>query len=62
MVKGANTIEEYKILEWVEQNFIKGSIDVSFIENGNAIIEDGKGERMEIHYKDGKIEVKGGEN
>lgn len=36
----AKTIEQFKILRWIEYNFTPGSVKVNFTGKGQAVIED----------------------
>lgn len=55
MIRGAKTIQEFKILQWVQENFEENSITVTFLENGHAQIFDKVGGAMEVAYKDNQI-------
>lgn len=55
MIKGAKTIQEYKILQWVQENFEEGCITVQFMDNGHAQLFDKAGGAMEVAYQDNKI-------
>lgn len=41
----AKTIEQFKILRWIEYNFVPGSVKVTFSGRGEAIIEDQNNEK-----------------
>lgn len=41
----AKTIEQFKILRWIEFNFTPGSVKVNFTGKGQAVIEDKEGEK-----------------
>lgn len=50
MIKGAETIAQFKILEWVQSNFKKDSITVEFTDTNRASIHDKKGATMKVMY------------
>lgn len=54
MITGAKTIAQYKILEWVEENFIPGSVIVEFTDTNRAIIKDTNEDTMKVMYIDKK--------
>ena len=55
MIKGAKTIQEYKILQWVQENFEEGRITVQFLGNGHAKLFDKVGGEMELAYQNNEI-------
>ena len=55
MIRGAKTIQEYKILKWIEETFEENSVTVNFLENGHAQIFDKDNGAMEVAYKDNQI-------
>lgn len=57
IIKGAETIAQYKILQWINENFCEGSVAVEFIDNSQAILTDGNGESLTLMYSHGKVEV-----
>lgn len=50
VIKGAQTIGQFKILEWVDKNFIAGSVTVEFIGADMATITDREGGSMKLQY------------
>ena len=50
MIKGAETIAQYKILQWVEDNFEDGSVAVEFTSSNTATLTDKKGDTLTVHY------------
>lgn len=54
MIKGAKNITQYKILEWVQQNFYDGSVEVEFTHDDKAIIKDKAGETLNVSYTSSK--------
>lgn len=50
MIKGAETIAQYKILQWVEDNFEDGCISVEFTSSNTATLTDKQGNSMNVHY------------
>ncbi len=61
VIKNANTIAQYKILRWMDENFFPSSVTAEFTERDTAIITDRTGDSMEVAYDtvaDQVIEVK----
>ncbi len=54
-VKNAKTINEYKILKWVEENFVPGSVNVKFLSENRAKITDKNNDAMTVTITDGNI-------
>lgn len=50
MVKGAKTISQYKILKWVEENFVKASVKVKFTDKNTAILTDCNHDELVVSY------------
>lgn len=50
MISGTKTIAQYKIMKWVNDNFLKGSVTVTFTSDSSATITDQKGDAMKISY------------
>lgn len=50
MIKNAETVKQYKILEWVQQNFEPGSVKVTFNKNDLATITDDFGGELVVGY------------
>lgn len=57
MIKGAKTINEFKILKWVEDTFYPDSVQVKFITGDTAHIIDRNNDVMLVSVKSGKVEV-----
>lgn len=55
MIKGANTLGQFKILQWIEENFESGSVKVNFIDTNRVVIIDAKGESMKIIYDNKEV-------
>ena len=56
MIKGAETIAQYKILQWVEDNFEGGSVSVEITTSNTATLTDKKGDSLNVQY----VHTKGG--
>lgn len=50
MIKGAKTISQYKILQWVHENFETGCVTVEFNGENTAIITDKEGQSLNLSY------------
>lgn len=50
MVK-AQTVEQYQIIKWLEQNFYIEALKISFIDKSTVLIEDINGETATVRYK-----------
>lgn len=55
MIKRAKTVQEFKILKWVEENFEENTVSVTFLENAHAQIVDKVNGAMEIAYENNQI-------
>lgn len=47
----ANTVEQYYILKWIEENFYIETLKIAFINKTTIIIEDRNGETATVTYK-----------
>lgn len=57
-VKGAKTINEYKLRKWTEENFIDGSVTFQLSDAAKAELTDRKGHKMTIGInQDGKVDI-----
>lgn len=56
-IKNARTINEYKIMKWVEENFMHDSVSVELISDTHAIITDRNKETMEVAITNGNVTV-----
>ena len=56
-IKNARTINEYKIMKWVEENFMPDSVSVELISDTHAIITDRNKETMEVVITNGNVAV-----
>lgn len=58
-IKGAKTINEFKLRKWTAENFIDGSVEFQIADSGDsAVIRDKQGEEMTIGIGlDGKVSV-----
>lgn len=50
VIKGAKSIAQYKILQWVNENFIMDRIHVTFWEDRRAVIYDEYDDRIFVKY------------
>lgn len=50
MVKGAKTIAQYKILEWVSEYFEPNTVKVVFDHADRAVVTDRDGDRLKVEY------------
>lgn len=50
-----NTIEQFKILEFLKENFYIEELKLKLIDRYTIEIEDVKGEKMQFKYKNGKV-------
>lgn len=57
-VKGAKTINEYKILKWIDENFMPGSVSVEFTSETSAQITDRNNDTMELSLVDDEVITK----
>ena len=58
-IKGAKTINEYKLRKWTAENFNDGTVDFKIYDSGDsAVISDKQNEKMTIGIGlDGKVSV-----
>ena len=54
----ANTIEQYQILQWLDQNFIVELLIITFLDKTTVLIDDGVGGTATVSYEDGQIHFK----
>jgi hypothetical protein len=47
-IKGCKTVEQFKIMQWVEDNFVHGSVSVEFTDRDKATITDGNGDKLNL--------------
>jgi len=45
-----DTIAQYKIMQWVNENFVRGSVSIDFTASNKAVIEDVSGATMNLAY------------
>lgn len=43
-----DTIEQFKIKEWIAENFEKGALQIEYVERNKAIATDKTGAKMEL--------------
>lgn len=52
-----NTVEQYKALEYIKQNFDMNYITLELIDNCSIGVTDRQGARMIVAFKNGEVEV-----
>lgn len=50
MIRGAKTIAQFKILQWVEDNFEENCVSVEFTSSDTATLTDKHGDSMSVCY------------
>lgn len=50
-----NTVEQFKVLEFIKKNFDMNYITLELIDRYTIEVEDRTGEKMKFKYEDGKI-------
>ena len=56
-IMNTRTINEYKIMKWVEENFMPDSVSVELISDTHAIITDRNKDTMEVVITNGNVAV-----
>ena len=56
-IKNTRTINEYKLMKWVEENFMPDSVSVELISDTHAIITDRNKDTMEVVITNGNVAV-----
>lgn len=51
----ANTIEQYKVLEFIKQNFETDIISIELIDRFTVKVTDNKGDSLYFVYKNGEV-------
>ena len=49
------TVEQFKVLEFIKSNFDMSCIELELIDRFTIEVEDQAGEKMKFKYEDGKI-------
>lgn len=49
-IGGCDTIAQYKIKKWVNENFVSGSVFIEFTDSNKATITDTSGATMNLSY------------
>lgn len=49
-IGGCDTIAQYKIKKWVNENFVSGSVSIEFTDSNKATITDTSGATMNLAY------------
>lgn len=56
-IKGAKTIEQYKILQWVQTQFEEDSVTIIFMDAESAIVRDRYGGNMIVRFNKNKKKI-----
>lgn len=56
-IKNTQTIAQYKIMKWISENFVDGSVEVQFTSGESATITDQVGGSMKLKYNADRDEV-----
>lgn len=56
-IKGTKTIAQYKLMRWINENFLEDSIKVEFTGDDTAVIFDSCGDTMKLKYEQGEVKV-----
>ena len=51
----SKTVEQFKIIKYLEENFIIDSITLKLIDRFTIEVTDDKGEKMNFKYQDNKV-------
>lgn len=51
------TVEQYKILEYINKNFNINSLELTLLDKSSIGIQDNNGERAVFKYEDGKVRM-----
>jgi len=51
------TVEQYKILEYINKNFNINSLELTLLDKSSIGIQDSNGERAVFKYEDGKVKM-----
>lgn len=54
MIKSVESVAQYKIAIWAEQNFYNGSVTVKFTGTDKAIVTDQTGDSLNVRYVQAK--------
>lgn len=52
----AETVEQYKVLEYVKDNFETGAVTLEILNSNSVLVTDSTGASIIVSYKDRKIE------
>lgn len=52
-----NTVEQFKVLEYIKQNFNLAALDLKLEDNYSISIQDSTGEKAVFKYEDGKVNM-----
>lgn len=51
------TVEQYKVLEYINKNFNISSLELILLDRSSIGIQDNNGERTVFKYEDGKVRM-----
>lgn len=51
------TVEQYKILEYINKNFNSSSLELTLLDRSSIGIQDNNGERAVFKYEDGEVRM-----
>ena len=57
MIRNTKTIAQYKIMKWISENFVDGSVEILFTSEDSATITDQVGGSMKLIYNAERDEV-----
>ena len=57
MIRNTKTIVQYKIMKWISENFVEGSVEILFTSEDSATIRDQVGGSMKLIYNAERDEV-----
>lgn len=55
VIKGTKTIAQYKIMQWVQENFIDNAVEVEFTGSNTATIKDTVGAVLKVKFENDEI-------
>lgn len=59
MIKGMDTIAQYKVMQFIQANFYEDAITVTKVDSSALMVTDKNGESMIFEYTDGKVKERG---
>ena len=55
MIKGMDTIAQYKVMQFIQANFYEDAITVTKVDSSALMVTDKNGESLIFEYTDGKL-------